>query len=161
MHKLKRAIFSAAATTALAALPLTAANAAGPLVVPWILGHVIVAASRLATLPLAVASAASSAAQPPGFYPQAPGYGPGAAGYYAPRGYNPAPAYYAQPRLSAPAPRYSGPFPYGGGAAFPSARSLPWMQPAARGYYPPSMRYSRAYGAQVVGSSRGFNNRHW
>jgi hypothetical protein len=59
-------------------LPLTPAAAAGPLLIPWAVGHVIGAAARLATLPFVVASAASAGA-PPAYagapaYPPAPNY---------------------------------------------------------------------------------------
>jgi len=119
MPGLKQTILAAAATTALLCLPITPAAAAGPLLVaPWVLGHIIRAGVSLATLPLALASAAS-AQQPP-----APGgYYGGSPGYYAP------PNYYARPPGYYRAPQaYYRP-------ALAYARPMPHFYAQARGYH--------------------------
>jgi hypothetical protein len=121
MPGLKQTIFAAAATTVLLCLPITPAAAAGPLLfAPWVLGHIIRAGVTLATLPLAVASAAS-AQQPP-----TPGYYGGQPGYYAP------PNYYARPPgyYRAPQPYYRPALAY--------ARPRPQFYAQARGYHAPS-----------------------
>jgi len=131
-----------AATTAIALLcaPITPAAAAGPLIfAPLALGqHVLGALARLATLPLAVASAAASGGQPPASYPPANGYGR-PPGYYAPPPgyYYPAPQVYDRPALS-------------------YARPMPRLYEPPRGYYASPTRYSGFYGAQSSFRSRGF-----
>lgn len=162
MPKLKLTGLSAA-TVALACLPLSPAVAGGPLLVPWAVGHLVGAAVRLATLPIAIASAASAASQPP---PGAPGgyYSPGA--YYPPPGYYTHPGYYAPPAsyYAPPASYYGGwqhyysaPVHYGAPAYVEPLRSQPWL----RGYYSPSMRYSGSYGRPLFNGSRGVANRRW
>lgn len=135
MSGLKQTMFSAAATAALLCLPIRPAAAAGPLfVAPWVLGHIIRAGVSLATLPLALASAA--AAQ----QPVAPGYY-GGPGYYAPPNnyYARPPAYYPRPPgyyarsagySRAPQAYYRSPLAY--------ARPLPQFYAQTRGYHAPS-----------------------
>jgi hypothetical protein len=143
MPGLKQTVFAAAATAALLWLPVTPAAAAGPLFfAPWVLGHVIVAGARLATLPLVAASAVVSAAQAAAQYPPTtPGYYP--AGYAAPPNYYPRPpAYYPQPPGYYPAPQtYYRP-------AVAYAPPMPQLYAQPRGYYPARMPYSGSYGAR-------------
>jgi hypothetical protein len=151
-------------------LPLTPAAAAGPLLIPWAVGHVIGAAARLATLPFVVASAASAGAPPahagaPAYYPSAPNYNAVPGSYYGP------PVYYRQPGY-APAGYYAAPTPYYLAPHYLAPRYpvAPVYRPAAftgswnrypeshRGYSAPGMRYAGSYGGQVFGGrSRGFS----
>ena len=91
MPGLKQTVFAAVAAGVIVCLPVTPANAAGPLLLaPWAVGHIV--------LPLIAASVAASArAQAP--YAPGPGYNGDAPGYYA------TPNYYQRP------PAYSEPFP--------------------------------------------------
>jgi hypothetical protein len=171
----------AAAIVTFASLPVTPAAAAGPLLVPWAVGHVISAAARLATLPLVAASAASSAGPP--VYPAGPRYGAAGAGYPPPAYYQ-QPAYYPQPVYSQPPVYYRPPayYPAGGyytapGTYYLSPRYGP--TPAYRtttafigqpgrfsesprgGYYAPGMRYAPAYGGHSFGRARSFTYRRW
>ena len=112
MPGFKRAMITAAAAAAIACTSMAPA-AAGPRgfghLHPWGLGRGLVGAVvGLATLPLAIASAAIEASVPeapayayPGYDAGARGYAP--AGYYAP----PAPAYYAAPYYAAPRMNYA------------------------------------------------------
>jgi hypothetical protein len=141
VKQIARATFA----TALLCAPLAPATAAGPLLfAPWLLGrHVVGAVARLATLPLAAASAATSipplgmAYSPPGGY----------YGYGQPAFYPPPSTYYAPPRTYYPPVAsysyYSGPGYYG----------------SPRGYYAPAARYSGYYGAQASYRSRGYSYR--
>jgi hypothetical protein len=151
MPGLKQMVFAAAATAALLCLPVTPAAAAGPLLfAPWALGHIIGAGARLATLPLVVASAAASAAQPQAPYPPTPSYYGGPAGYYAPPNYYARPpVYYAQPSGYYPAPQayYRPTLAY--------APPMPRFYAQPRGYYAPRTPYSGSYGAQVFSRSGG------
>jgi hypothetical protein len=156
MPGLKKTVFAAAATAALSCLPVTPAAAAGPLLfAPWVLGRVIVAGARLATLPLIAASAAISAAQPPAQYPPNPGYYGGPAGNYAPPNYYaPPPAYYPPPPgyYAAPQAYYRPAVAY--------APPMPQLYAQARGYYSPRMPYSGSYGARgFFHQSGGFAHR--
>jgi hypothetical protein len=164
MRTMKRTAL-AAVTVTLACVPLTPAAAAGPLLLPWAVGHVIGAAARLATLPLAVASAASASA-PPAYaagpaYAAASGYNTVPGAYYASPGYYRQPGgyarYYAAPAPYYFAPRYSAAAPIYRSAAF----SGPWARfpDSRRGYSAPGMRYAGAYGGQHFGRSRGFSYR--
>jgi hypothetical protein len=155
MPKLKLTAL-AAATVTLACLPLTPAVAGVPLLAPWAVGHLVGAAVRLATLPIAITSAASAAAQQP---PVAPG------AYYGPIAYYPTPEYYPQRGYYAPPASY-----YGGWQHYysaPSHYARPAyveplrFQPPHGGYYSPSMRYSASYGRPVFNGSRGIANRRW
>jgi hypothetical protein len=164
MGKFKLTALAAAAT--LACLPVRPAEAAGPLLIaPWALGHVLRAATALATLPLSVAAAASAAPAPAPYFAAAPAYAAGPAGYYAPPayyptyGYHPAYGYYPRPGGYYVAPSYSRPAPAYRGVAY--ARPMPTFQQASRGYYAPGMRYSGVYGAHLFSPSRGFAYRHW
>jgi hypothetical protein len=157
MPGLKQTAFAAAAAAALLWLPVTPAAAAGPLLfAPWVLGHVIVAGARLATLPLVAASAAVSAAQqPPAQYPSNPGYYGGPAGYPAsPNYYAGPPAYYPPPPAYYPAPQaYYRP-------AVAYAPPMPQLYAQPRGYYPARMPYSGTYGARgFFHQSGGFARR--
>jgi hypothetical protein len=153
MPRLKGAILAAAAVAALALLPATPA-AAGGFIGPWILGrHVIGAVLGLATLPLAVASAALSADQPAGPYPPTPGYGSGP-DYSAPPGYYPRPpVYYAQRQAyySVPPAYYRPQVTYG----------RPRFYESPRGYSAPHTRYTGSYGAHVPyrSGSSGYRRR--
>jgi hypothetical protein len=137
MLKLRQVIFGFAAASAIALLPMAPAMAGGhgfgPLN-PFGLGRgVLGAAVKLATLPLAIASAVVSGAQSAAPYP-ASGYGGAANGYapqvsYAgPRPYYAAnPGYYAAPRgYYAPRPYYAGhPGNYGHGYYRAGGNSYP------------------------------------
>jgi hypothetical protein len=140
MPRVNQISLAAIGTAALLCVSIRPAAAAGPLLLaPLALGHVIGAAARLATLPLAVTSAALSQSQP-AEYPGA--YG-GSAGYYArPNYYAGAPAYYAPQVYNRP------------GFSYPRTLSRPYEQ--SRGYYAPRARYSGSYGPQSSYRSRGF-----
>ena len=151
MPALKQTVLAAAATAALLCLPITPAAAAGPLLfAPWVLGHVIGAGMRLATLPLAVASSAASVGQPRAPYPPTPGYYGGPPGYYAP------PNYYARPPVNYGPPGYY-PAPQ---AQYRPARAyappMPRFYAPTRGYYAPRASYSGSHGAQGSYRSGGF-----
>jgi hypothetical protein len=137
MLKLRQVIFGFAAASAMALLPMAPAMAGGHgfgSLNPFGLGRgVLGAAVRLATLPLAIASAVVSGAQSVAPYPAA-GYGGAANGYapqvsYAgPRPYYAAnPGYYAAPRgYYAPRPYYAGhPGNYGHGYYRAGGNSYP------------------------------------
>jgi hypothetical protein len=143
MPRVSQISLAALGTAALLCASIRPAEAAGPLLLaPFALGHVIGAAARLATLPLAVASAALSESQP-AEYPGAPAYG-GSAGYYArPNYYARAPAYYTAPQVY-----------YRPDLSYPRPLSRPYEQ--SRGYYAPRARYSGSYGPQSSYRSRGF-----
>jgi hypothetical protein len=189
MPGLKQKVFAATATAVLLCLPITPAAASPLFFAPWALGHVIVAAARLATLPLVVASEVASAQQPQAPYPSTPGYYGGPAPYYAQSNYNarpPAyypqpPAYYPQPPAYYPQPpAYYGQAPayYGqpsGYYAQPSryyaapqayyrpalayARPMPQFYAQPRGFYAPRTPYSGSYGAGGFRRSGGFSYR--
>jgi len=168
MGTIKRTALLLGATASFAFLPLTPAAAAGPLLVPWALGHVIGAAARLATLPLVVASAASAGVLSP--YAAAPAYYAAAPNYNAvPGAYYYAPPYYRQPGY-APTGYYAAPAPYYAAARYPIAQvyrpatfagSWGRYPEAHRGYSAAGMRYAGSYGGQVFGRSRGFSYRRW
>ena len=145
----KQTALAAATAIALLCMPIQPAAAAGPLLFgPLALGwHVIGAVARLATLPLAVASAAVSGQQPPASYPPTPGYG-GPAGYYAPPNYYPRPPGYYYP---APQVYYRPALSY--------ARPMSRLYEPPRGYYASPTRYSGSYGSQVSYRSRGVTYR--
>jgi hypothetical protein len=129
---MKQTLIAFAAATGLIGLPVTPAAAAGPLLfAPMVLGHVLGAMARLATLPL-LAGAQTPA---PAYYPPQQGYYAGPQPYYPPYnqpyyqpyyqpppyGFRPAPQYYAPPRRDyVPYARYAGSHgppiaqPYGG-----------------------------------------------
>jgi hypothetical protein len=148
MPGLKHAAFAVALTATLL-LPTTPAAAAGPWIfAPWALGHVIGAAARLATLPLAIASAAANAQQPAAPYPAGPGYYGAPGSYYGPPNYyaRPPAAYYAQPPGYYPAPQAY----YRPALAYAPPMQRFYAQP--RGYY-------GSYGAQFLHRSGGFTYR--
>ena len=166
MRTIRQTALAAVTVTTLACLPITPAAAAGPLFIPWAVGHVIGAAARLATLPLVIASAATAGA-PPAYgaataYAAAPGYNTVSGAYYAP------PMYYRQPGWSVPPGYYAAPTPY-----YPEPRysAAPFYRPSAgawgrfpearRGYSAPGMRYAGSHGGQIFGRSRGFSSRRW
>jgi len=142
MPGLRQTALAATTAAALVCIPIAPAAAAGPLLLaPWALGHVISAATRLATLPFAVASAAQTLAS----YPP-PGYGAGRPGYYAaPDYYARAPAYYPGPQAYYPPVRY-----------YDYARTTPRYYAPPRGDYAPRARYSGSYGSHVSYGSGGF-----
>jgi hypothetical protein len=129
--------------TALLCVSIRPAAAAGPLLLaPLVLRHVMGAAARLATLPLAVASGALSESQPTE-YPGAPAYG-GPGGYYArPNYYARTPTYYRSSQVY-----------YQPAFSYPRTLARPYEQ--SRGYYAPRARYSGSYGTQSSYRSRGF-----
>jgi hypothetical protein len=169
MLRLKLTVLSA--TTALLAwTPFSPAVAAGPLLVPWAVGHLVGAAARLAAVPLIASSAmsAAGAAPPPAGLP--PYYASPA--YYGSPAYS-LPGYYASAEYSPPQRFYASPAPYGAyygwrqpyyappiyrGPAHSVGPMQRFSQPA-RGYSAPGMRYSGSYGRQIFGSSRAFA--HW
>src|ERR1700733_6866055 len=106
MPGFKRTVFGSALVAAPAVAPATpAAAGVHGFLHPWGFGRGLVgAAVGLATLPLAIASAALSAGAPEAPY-QPPGYA---------RGYGPPPAYYAAPPAyyNAPQPYYAPPRAY-------------------------------------------------
>ena len=154
MPGLNRAAFAVAATATLM-LPIAPAAAAGPWIfAPWALGHVIGAAARLATLPLAIASATTYPQQAATPYPAGPGYYGAPGAYYGPPNYYARPAaYYAQPPGYYPAPQaYYRP-------ALAYAPPMQRFYAQARGYYAPPAPYSGSYGAQFMHRSGGFTYR--
>lgn len=168
MVKLKVTALAAALT--LAFLPTTKALAAGPLLAPWVIAHAVGTAVRLATLPIAIASAVAQASSPAG-----PGYY-GSGGYYAAPGYYPPPAYSSPPAYYPAAgyyPQgYSAPFAgyYGGPQRdYPGHFYRPPSgylgssrgSPSRRGYYSPTARYSAGYGRSLYGGSHWAANRRW
>ena len=150
MPALKQTVLAVAATAALLCLPITPAAAAGPLLLaPWILGHVIGAGVRLATLPLVAASSAVAAGQSQAPYPPTPGYY-GPPGYYAP------PNYYARPPVNyAPPAYYPAPQAYYR-PVLAYVPPMPRFYAPTRGYYAPRASHSGSYGAQVFYRSGGF-----
>lgn len=145
MPKLKLTAVAALATF-LASLATAPAAVAGPWLAPLLLGHVIGAAARAATLPMAVASA--TLGPPPATpAPYWPGYAAPpvpARGYYAQQ-----PAYYAPPGHY-----YGGPRPY-----YPPS---PYRNPAPYGRAMASgIHYPAAYGRAGFGQARGFAYRRW
>jgi hypothetical protein len=149
MRGLKQTVLSAAASAALFLLPATPAAAAGPLLfAPWVLGRVIDAGVRLATLPLTIASAAAAQQSAPPYAP-APSYYGGPAGN-------------AQPRYNAPPPAYYSPPP-----AYYTRRPANYYYPARPAYYGPSLAYARP-SSRYYGQPRGYYvpsgrlaYRHW
>jgi hypothetical protein len=167
MFRFKLTVLSAA-TAILAWMPPSPAAAAGPLLVPWAVGHLIGAAARLAAVPFIAGSTMRAQAPPsaeaasyyasPGYYVSS-GYSP--RGYYASPAYSSPPPYYVPPRTAGayhgwpqyyyPALGYRGPAPY--------LRPMPQFPDPRRGYSAPGMRYSGPYGGQVFGPSRAFAHR--
>jgi hypothetical protein len=146
MPGFKRTVFGSAAVAALACALATPAAAGGHgFLHPWGFGRGLVgAAVGLATLPLAIASAALSAGEPEAPY-QPPGYA---------RGYGPPPAYYAAPPAyyTAPPAYYAPPRAY-----YP--RAAAYYSPAPRVYYAPrAQREPRAayYGGRGSYHSGGY-----
>jgi hypothetical protein len=145
MPKLKLTAVAAVAT-AFASLTIAPAAVAGPWLAPLLLGHVIGAAARIATLPFALASAGPAAA-PATPAPYWPGYAaprPPPSPYYAQRPAYLAPpvGYYGGPRPYYPPPAYRGPAQYGRATVS-------------------GMHYPAAYGRAVAGQARGFAYRRW
>jgi hypothetical protein len=146
MHGFKHAVLGTAAALMVCA-PVANAEAHGfGHVHPWGLGRGLLGAVvGLATLPIAIASAALSATGSEAPYQSSPGYdgprsyAPPAAYYAAPQSYAPPPAYYAVPQ-SYYAPR----------RAYYSR--APVYSPAPRAYYAPGAYYAPRpgyYGGQV------------
>lgn len=167
MGTIKRTALLVAGFATFAFLPLTPAAAAGPLLLPWAVGHVIGAAARLATLPLVVASAAGAGA-PPAYagapaYAAAPTYNAVPAGYYAPPGYYRQPGYAPAGYYGAPTPYYLAPRYLPASTYRPAAFAGSWSRypEPHRGYSAAGMRYAGSYGGQGFGRSRGFAYRRW
>jgi hypothetical protein len=125
MHRFKHAVLGTVTAAAIACAPIATAGANGfGHVHPWGLGRGLLGAVfGLATLPLAIASAALSATEP-----EAPPYQSSPA-YDGRRGYAPPPAYYAAPQTYYAPPR----------AYYPRA---PVYSPAPRAYYAPRTYYA-------------------
>src|ERR1700722_3205906 len=102
MQGFKHAVLGTTAALIMCA-PIASAEAHGfGHVHPWGLGRGLVGAVvGLATLPIAIASAALSATEPEAPYPYQ-----SSPGYDGPRSYAPPPAYYAAPQTYAPPPAY-------------------------------------------------------
>jgi hypothetical protein len=143
MPGFKRTVFGSAAAAALVcALATPAAAGVHGFLHPWGFGRGLVgAAVGLATLPLAIASAALSAGEPEAPY-QAPGYT---------RGYGAPPAYYAAPPAyySAPQAYYAPPRAYYPRA--PVYYSSPRAYSAPRAYYAPRTAYYAGHGSYHSG----------
>jgi hypothetical protein len=136
----------AAATIMLACLPSAPAAAAGPLLAPLIVGHVIGAAARVAASSIAAASMLGQPAAPAAVPYVAPGYYAAPASPY----YRPSVVYQAWPS------RYYAPSVYRAPARY--VASAPRYPQGYRGYYAPSMRYSGLHGTPVYGT-RGYSYR--
>jgi hypothetical protein len=126
MLKMRQVFFGAAAAAAIAILPLAPAMAGGvgfrPLHAFGLGRGIVGAAAALATLPLTIASAVLSGAEPAapaaGYGRPAYGYGPG---YYRPAYYAPPPrvVYGPRPYYAPRAGRYGGGYYRGGGNPYP------------------------------------------
>jgi hypothetical protein len=156
MPGIKRIIFGSAAAAALACVLATpAAAGVHGFLHPWGFGRGLVgAAVGLATLPLAIASAALSASEPEAPY-QSSGYA---------RGYGPPPAYYAAPQTyyAAPPAYYSGPQSYYAPPR-PFYPRAPVYYSAPRAYFAPrAQREPRAgyYGGHASYHSGGYAYPH-
>jgi hypothetical protein len=144
MAGLKQAIFGAAATAVIACVPVVPAAAAGHgygLIRPWGIGRGLVGAVvGLATLPLAIVSAAVSAGEQGA--PASPAYGSGSYGYAPPASYPVPPVYYA-PRAAYYPPvsaYYSAPRAYYGSRAYYGPRAY---YAAGPGYHQRGYAYPR------------------
>src|ERR1700726_3009432 len=131
MHGFKHAVLGMAAVAAITCAPIATAGAHGyGHLHSWGLGRGLLGAVvGLATLPIAIASAALSATEPEAPYQSSPGYD-------GPRGYAPPPAYYAAPQTyyAPPQAYYAPPRAY-----YPRA---PAYAPATRPYYAPRAYYA-------------------
>jgi hypothetical protein len=131
MQGFKHTVLGTVAAVGIACAPIATAGAHGfGHLHPWGLGRgLLVAVVGLATLPIAIASAALSATEPEAPYQSSPGYD-------GSRGYAPPPAYYAPPRTYyAPAQAYYAP----PRANYPRA---PVYSSASRAYYAPRDYYA-------------------
>jgi hypothetical protein len=130
MQGFKHAVLGTVAAAAVTCAPIATAEAHGFGHHPWGLGRGLLGAIvGLATLPIAIASAALAATESEAPYQSSPGYaGPRS---YAP----PPPAYYAAPQTYAPPQAYyATPRAY-----YPRA---PVYAPATRPYYAPRAYYA-------------------
>jgi hypothetical protein len=128
MQGFKHAVLGTVAAAAITCAPIATAEAHGFVHHPWGLGRGLLGAVvGLATLPIAIASAALSATEPEAPYQSSPGYD-------GPRSYAP-PAYYAAPQTYAPPLAYYAP----PRAYYPRA---PVYSPATRPYYAPRAYYA-------------------
>ena len=131
MHRFRHAVLGTAAAAAIACAPVATAGAHGfGHLHSWGLGRGLLGAVfGLATLPIAIASAALSATEPEAPYQSSPGY-------TDQRGYAPPPAYYAAPQTyyAPPQAYYAPPRTY-------YARA-PIYSPAPRAYYAPHAYYA-------------------
>jgi len=142
MYGFKRVVLGTAVAVAIACAPLATAGAHGfGRVHPWGVGRGLLGAViGLATLPIAIASAALSAGEPEAPYQSSPGY-------QGPAGYAPPPAYYAAPQTyyAPPQAYYAQPRAY-------AARAPVYYSPAPRAYYAPRANYApRTYYAPRPG----------
>ena len=147
MRVLKHAVLGTAAAAVIACVPIATAGAHGfGHLHPWGLGRGLLgAAFGLATLPLAIASAALSANEPEAPYQSSPGYG-------GPRGYAPPPAYYAAPQTyyAPPQAYYPPPRAYYPRAQVYSPAPRPYYAP--RAYYAPRPGYYGGYASYRAGA---------
>jgi hypothetical protein len=138
MQGFKHAVLGTVAVVAIACAPIATAGAHGfGHLRPWGVGRGLLGAVvGLATLPLAIASAALSATEPEAPYQSSPGYD-GSRSYAPPPAYYAAPqTYYAPPRTYyAPAQAYYAP----PRAFYPRA---PVYSSAPRTYYAPHAYYA-------------------
>ncbi len=163
MHIFKHSVLGTAAAAAMACAPIATAGAHGfGYLHAWGLGRGLLGAVvGLATLPIAIASAALAANEPEAPNQSSPGYG-GPRGYAQPPAYYPAPqanyapppAYYAAPRTNyapppayyaAPPAYYAPPRAYYPRAPVYSPAPRPYYAP--RGYYAPHPGYYGGYAA--------------
>jgi hypothetical protein len=153
MHRFKHAVLATAAA-AIACAPVATAGAHGfGHLHSWGVGRGLLGAVfGLATLPIAIASAALSANEPEAPYQSSPGYA-------APRGYAPPPAYYAAPQTYYAPPQnyyappqgyYAQPRPYYPRAPVYSPAPRPYYAP--RAYYAPRPSYYGGYASYRAGT---------
>ena len=136
MQGFKHAVLGTLAAAAITCAPIATAEAHGFGHHPWLLGRGLLGAVvGLATLPIAIASAALSETEPEAPYQSSPAYG-------GPRSYAPPPAYYAAPQTyyAPPQAYYAPPRTYYSRA--------PVYSPAARPYYAPRAYYAPRPGYQ-------------
>ena len=148
MHGFKHAVVGMAAVAVIACAPVATAGAHGyGHLHSWGLGRGLLGAVvGLATIPIAIASAALSGTEPEAPYQSSPAY-------EGPRSYAPRPAYYAAPQTYYPPPQayYAPPRAY-----YPRATAYsPAMRPyyAPRAYYAPRPGY---YGGHASSRAGGY-----
>jgi hypothetical protein len=144
MQGFKHAVLGTVAAAAITCTPIAAAEAHGFGHHPWGLGRGLLGAVvGLATLPIAIASAALSAAEPEAPYRSSPGY-------EGPRSYAPPPAYYAAPQTYAPPQSYYAP-PRAYYPRAPVYYSATRPNYAPRAYYAPRPGYYGGHASYRAG----------